>query len=262
MKKILQIANGIALVATLVINYLSNTGVFNGNTMKTVSDKYHNYFTPAGYAFSIWGVIYLGLLGFVFYTGRSLFKKNQDQANLDTDIVLKIGWWFVISCVGNSLWIIAWLYGYLGISVLLMILVLSALLKIILNTRMELDAHPFKKYLLIYWPFAMYAGWITVALIANIAAWLTFINWDGWGIAPTTWAIIVIIVAGLINLFMIWKRNLREYALVGIWGLLAVAYANWDNEQSIAYSSIIVSAILLVNIAIHGFKNKGTTDSM
>ena len=54
---------------TLVINYLSNTGIFNGNTVKIVSDKYHNYFTPADYAFSIWGLIYLDLIVFVFYTG-------------------------------------------------------------------------------------------------------------------------------------------------------------------------------------------------
>ena len=74
-KKTLQIANGIALVSTIVINYLSNTGAFNGKTIADFSDKYHNYFTPAGYAFSIWGLIYLGLLAFVIYTGRGLFKK-------------------------------------------------------------------------------------------------------------------------------------------------------------------------------------------
>ena len=257
MKKTLQIANGISIVATIVINYLSNTGIFNGNTVANVSDKYHNYFTPAGYAFSIWGIIYLGLLGFVFYTGSSLFKKNPDHDNLDNDLVLKIGWWFVISCIGNSFWIIAWLYGYIGITVILMLIVLFSLLKIIINTRMELDFHPIKKYVFIFWPFAIYAGWITVALIADIAAWLTKINWDGWGISQITWTIILIIIAGLINVFMIWKRNLREYALVGVWALVAIAIANWDGVKSIVYSSIIIAAIILINISIHAFKNKG-----
>ena len=60
MKKNFQILNAVALVATVVINYLSNTGVFNGETMATISAKYQNLFTPAGYAFSIWGLIYLG----------------------------------------------------------------------------------------------------------------------------------------------------------------------------------------------------------
>lgn len=262
MKKTLQIANGIALVATIIVNYMSNSGIFNGNTVANVSDKYHNYFTPAGYAFSIWGLIYLGLIGFVFYTGRSLFKKDLEEDNLENDVVLKIGWWFVISCIGNSLWIIAWLYGFLGISVLLMIIVLCSLLKIIVNTRMELDFHPFKKYLFIYWPFAIYTGWITVAFIADIAAWLTKTEWSGWGISPISWTIIMIIIAGIINLFMIWKRNLREYALVGIWALVAIAVANWKGEKSIAYSSIIAAVIILSYISIHAFKNKKNSGLM
>lgn len=262
MKKTLQVANGIAIVATIIINYLSNTGIFNGNTVKNVSDKYHNYFTPAGYAFSIWGLIYLGLLGFVFYTGSSLFKKDSNQTNNDDDVVLKISWWFVISCIGNSLWIIAWLYGYIGITVILMLIVLFSLLKIIVNTRMELDFHPMKKYLFIYWPFAIYAGWISVALIADIAAYLTKINWDGWGISQITWTIIIIIVAGLINVFMIWKRNLREYALVGVWALVAIAVANWDVEKSIAYSSITIAAIIFINISMHAFNNRGRNKSL
>lgn len=258
MKKTLQIANGIALVSTIVVNYLSNTGVFNGNTMKTISDKYHNYFTPAGYAFSIWGLIYLGLLGFVFYTGRSLFKKNTDSDNLDNDVVLKIGWWFVVSCVGNSFWVIAWLYGYIGITVILMLIVLFSLLKIIINTRMELDFHPVKKYLFIFWPFAIYTGWISVALIADIAAWLTKINWSGWGISQIAWAIVLIIVAGVLNIFITWNRNMREYSLVGVWALIAIAVANWDDEKSIVYVALIVTIIIFISMAIHGYKNRKT----
>ena len=169
MKK-LQIANGIALVTTIIINYLSNTGLFNGSTMKTVSLKYHNYFTPAGYAFSIWGLIYLGLLGFVFYTGRSLFKKIDDQVNNEKDVVLKIGWWFVISCAGNSLWVVMWLYDYIGISVLLMLLVLFSLLKIILNTRMEqtvITKVPMKKQNMVWW--LLWSGLFLAVLLSTPA---------------------------------------------------------------------------------------------
>ncbi len=255
MKKTLQIANGIAVVATIVINYLSNTGIFNGYTVRNVSDKYHNYFSPAGYAFSIWGLIYLGLLGFVFDAGSSLFKKNQDVDDLDNDMVLKIGWWFVMSCVGNSFWIIAWLYGYIGISVILMFLILFSLLIIIIKTRMELDFHPVKKYLFVFWPFAIYAGWISVAFIADMAAWLTKIRWNGWGVSQIHWTIIMIIIAGFINVLIVWKRNLREYALVGIWALVAIAISNQGKAQSIVYACYVVSAIILISILISGFKN-------
>lgn len=253
MKKALQIANGIALLITIAINYLSNNGLLNGNTMKTVSDKYFNYFTPAGYAFSIWGLIYLGLLGFVFYTGRSLFKNDDEDP-----IVLKIGWWFVISCFANSLWVVAWLYEYTGASVVIMLMLLFSLLKIIVHTRMELDFHPLKKYCFVFWPFALYSGWISVALIANIAAWLTKLNWSGWGISDAGWTIIMICTAGIINLFMIWTRNMREYALVGIWALFAISVSNRHNAgtPAIIYTCYMVSIVLFIFIGISGYKNQ------
>ena len=253
MKKTLQIANGIALVFTIVMNYVSNTGVFDGNTMKTVSDSYWNLFTPAGYAFSIWGLIYLGLVGFVFYTGQSLFSKKDDN----DPIVLQIGWWFVLSCIGNSTWVVAWLYNYTLLSVGIMFVVLLSLIKIIINTRMELDAHPLKRYLLIYWPFAFYSGWISVAFIANIAALLTKNSWDGFGLSDVMWTIIMIVVAGLLNVIIILSRNLREFGLVGIWALVAIAASNSDKGSSdVVMAAYIVAAIILVTIAYSGSKNK------
>lgn len=253
MKKTLTMANGIALMVTIAVNYLSNSGLLNGNTMKTISDKYFNYFTPAGYAFSIWGLIYIGLLGFVIYSGRHLLNKKEEDPILE-----KIGWWFVLSCAANSLWVMAWLYDYIGLSVLLMTVILISLAKIISNTRMELDAHPLKSYLFIFWPFALYFGWISVALIANIAAYLTKIKWDGWGISELTWTIVMLVVAGLINILMIRMRNLREYGVVGVWAILAISVSNNSNHgtQSIVYTSYIVAAIVFIFITISALKNR------
>ena len=254
MKKTLQIANGIALIVTIIINYLSNTGIFNGNTMATISASYQNHFTPAGYAFSIWGLIYIGLLAFVIYQGRSLFKNIPEEDNS----MLQIGWWFVVSCIANCLWIIAWLYDYIGLSVVIMLVLLMALIKIIINTRMELEDAPFKKIAFVWWPFCLYSGWITVALIANIAAWLTKVHWDGFGISEITWTMIMIVVAGAVNLLMTWKRNMREYALVGAWALIAIAVANGEATPSIVKTAIGVAALLLISSSIHAYKNRKT----
>ena len=132
MQKRLSVANIFALIVTIVLNYLSNTGIFNGNTMSTVSAAYQNLFTPAGYAFSIWGLIYLGLAAFVIYHAVVSFKSNQEN-----NVVLKVGWWFVISCIANCAWIFAWLYDYTGLSVIIMKMLLFSLVMIILKTRME-----------------------------------------------------------------------------------------------------------------------------
>ncbi|WP_221392209.1 tryptophan-rich sensory protein [Dyadobacter sp. NIV53] len=251
MKKTLQAANILALIITIIMNYLSNTGVFNGNTMATVSARYQNLFTPSGYAFSIWGFIYIGLIAFVIHQGKGLFKKGYTPS-----IVEEIGWAFVISCVANCLWILAWLYEFTGASVLIMIVLLVSLLRIIILTRMELDLVPFKRVALVWWPFSLYLGWIMVAVIANTAAYLTKIEWNGFGISDTGWTIMMICVAGAAYLFITWNRNMREAAFVGAWGLAAVASANWNKTQSVAFAAINVTAILILSGLVHGYKNR------
>lgn len=252
MKKTLQILNGLAFLLMVFFNYLANTGIFNGNTMGSVSAQYENLFTPAGYAFSIWGLIYLTLLGFIVYQGRSLFSASGSS----DDVVNQIGWWFIVSCVANILWILTWLYEYTGLSVIVMILLLFSLVKIILNTRMELDDPPFSTVALVWWPFSFYAGWITLALIANMAAWLTKTGWKGFGISEVTWTVIMICVAGIINVTITWTRNMREFALVGVWGLIAIAVANRDQQSTIFWTALFTAGILFINSGIHAYKNR------
>ncbi len=254
MKRTLAISNTIALVVTVAINYLSNTGLINGNTMKTISDRYANYFTPAGYAFSIWGVIYLGLFGFIFYGWRSLTDKNNET-------ITKIGWWFVASCVANSLWVVAWLYDEIGISVIIMIMIFLSLFKIIQNADISGQRIvDIKNRLLVQWPFAIYFGWISVALIADIAAFLTKLNWNGWGISGITWTIIMLCTAGLVNVLVVQVKRLYAYGLVGIWAVLAISVANQNAGSAIVYTCYGVVAVVLVFIAVTTFSRKLTTD--
>jgi hypothetical protein len=250
MDKLLRISNIAALIVTIVINYLSNTGIFNESTMSTVSDRYQNLFTPAGYSFSIWGLIYLLLIGFIIYQARNSSTLTSHNA------AERIGWWFVISCAANSLWVLAWLYDYTGTSVLLMVILLFSLIRIILRTGMEIHDVPFKTLAFVWWPFCIYSGWIAVALIANVAAYLTKIDWNGFGLTEITWTITMIGVAGLINLFMTWNRNMREFALTGIWGLVAVTVSNWDKNQEVSIVALSVSGLLLFSTFLHAYQNR------
>lgn len=253
MKKVLQISNGIALVSTVIINYLSNTGAINNTTIGEVSQDLHSLFTPAGYAFAIWGFIYLLLLGFIFYQGRSLFVQVRDD-----EFVLKIGWWFVISCVANSAWVFLWLYGYTGLSCVFIFLLLFSLLKIVMNNDMELWDAPISVIALLWWPFVFYSGWVTVASIANVSSYLTKIGWSGFGMSEEAWTIFMIIVALIINLVVTWTRNMREFALVGAWALMAIAYTNYESEITVAYVAGVAAFVLLVSSLTHGYINRET----
>lgn len=170
--------------------------------------------------------------------------------------MLEIGWWFVVSCAANCFWVIAWLYDYIGLSVLLMVILLFSLVKIILNTRMELDDLPLKKIAFVWWPFCLYSGWISVALIADVAAYLTKINWKGLGISEIAWTLIMIVIAGILNVFITWNRNMHEFALVGAWALVSIAVANWNGEKLIINCALTVAIIIFISSMIHAYKNR------
>src|SRR5690554_4184799 len=253
MKKTLQISNIVLFVAMVFVNYLSNTGAMNNTTVGEISKASTNLFTPAGYAFSIWGFIYLLLFGFIIYQSRSLFKKVRDD-----DFILKTGWWFALSCFANIMWLTFWLYGYMEYSVLAIFVLLFSLLKIVMNNRMELWDAPISVIAFLWWPFVFYSGWVTVASIANVSAYLTSVDWNAWGYSEVSWAVTMIIIAGVINLAVTWQRNMREFSLVGAWALIAICVANWEASPTVANSALAVAIVLIISSSYHAFKNRVT----
>lgn len=247
-KKIIAIANGVLLVVTIAISYLSSTGIFNGNTMASLSARYPTLVTPEPYAFGIWGLIYLALAGFVIYYGRMAFQAPESD-----DPALRVGGWFIVTCVANSCWVLAWLYDQTGLSVLLMIVLLVSLMRIVVLTDMELSDPLWPVIVFVWWPFCYYAGWITVALLANIGAWLVKLQFTNF---EMIWAIGMILLAGAVYLWMTWKRNMREYAIVGVWAIVGVAVADRHREAGVASIALIVAAILFVSSGLHAWKNR------
>ncbi|WP_295213577.1 tryptophan-rich sensory protein [uncultured Chryseobacterium sp.] len=252
MVKRFQILNIIVLLATIGINYLSNTGLLNNETMASISAKYQNLFTPAGYAFSIWGLIYLGLLGFVIYYGP--FAKNTEAKE---KTILNTGWWFVISCIANSLWIFTWLYEYTLLTIPIMMLLFVSLLKIIWNNRGLIESRDFKTTVFLRLPFYIYSGWISVALIADVATYLKKIQWSGFGIPETGWTVLMFIIAAVIHLYMVWKQNMSTFALVAVWALIAIAVANQYSNQAVYISAIMTALFVFVNIVFKLSRKKG-----
>lgn len=249
MNKFYKILNGVAIVVTIAINYISNTGIFNQETMSTISGNYRSLFTPAGFAFSIWGIIYIGLFAFTLYYGP-LFKSTPQKEN----IISNIKGWFVLSCVCNCVWIISWLNDHLLISVIVMVILFISLIKIITNNKQSFQTYNTKQKVLFEIPFQIYAGWISVALIANIAAYLTKIQWSALGISPELWTLIMITIAITLHLYMLWKQNLFFFVTVLSWALAAIAVANKNTNQIIYLSSILGSALIVINLIVYTYK--------
>lgn len=253
MNKKLTIVNLLSVLLVIVINYVSQTRYFNDITIGEISRQYNTLFTPAGYAFSIWGIIFLSLFAYVIFQIRRVFFSKKDS-----DFVTKTGYWFFIANFLNSLWVLAFSYDYTGLSVVLMIGILFSLIQIILKTNMERWDAPISIIAFVWWPICLYSGWISVATIANIATYLVKINWSGFGISSETWTIALIIAAIGINISILIKRNMREFVLVGIWALVAIYIRNKDIYQSIAITALAGSIFLFLLITIHAYKNRDT----
>jgi hypothetical protein len=247
MKRIYAVVNLIVVVAVIGWNYLSNTGKINGKTVGDVSDKLDNLFTPAGYAFAIWGIIFLGLLVNGIYQVKVAYGNDTTkQANVLT------GPWLIIANIANGVWIWFWLNGHTGLSVFTMIIILLALIKVALQLRLENYGAPRDVIIFGWWSNTIYLGWISVALIANVAAYLSKIGWAD-KVNEVYYTILMLIVATLVNLFVLYTRNMREFCLVGIWALVAIAKRS--EIESIYNTAIACVAVLVILTLVHGFRN-------
>lgn len=246
----LLVLNTLTLAVALVANYLSGTGYFGGATVGEISAQYENLFTPAGYAFGIWGLIYLMLIAFVAHQWYAWVNKREDRELKQTGI------WFMLGNLFNAGWIVAWLNGYIGVSVILTLLILTTLLVLMFRLRLETWNAPVRIIVFVWWPLAIYLGWAIVAFTANVAVYLTSIDWGMAGIPEPAWAMTMIIVAAIIYVFLVFTRNLRESAAVGIWALIAIAVKQWPDNQAVAVTAVIMSGILFLVISWHAYRNR------
>ena len=243
--------HSLVLVVTLIMNYLSGTGYFNNKTVGSVSNQFDSLFQPAGYALSIWGFIYLGLIAFVVYQWVAWMKDLPGKLGVS-------GVGLIIANLSNAIWVYAWLNQMLALSVVLMLMLLISLIHYTVVNKLELNDDPLLIIFFIWWPVAFYLGWIVTASVANVSIYLLSIGWKGLGLGPVTWTLIMIAVATFIYLFLVFKRNMRESALVGIWALIALTVARWEGYSLIAYSSLTCAIILFVAAGFHGSRNKNT----
>lgn len=253
MKKTLALLNLLSVLLVIAVNYISQAIRINETTIGEVSNKYFNLFTPAGYAFAIWGLIFLALLAYgIFQVRRAFFSDKQ------SDFIEQTGYWFLLANLLNCTWVFAFAYEYTGLSVIIMLGILISLIKIILNTNMERWDAPIATIAFVWWPICLYSGWIAVATIANISAYLSKLGWEGGFLSESAWTIVMILVATVLNLIIIKTRNMREFAAVGIWALVAIYIRHKDEMETIAYTALAGSVILFLAIAVHGYQNRKT----
>ncbi len=239
--------NIIGLLVVLAVNGLASGLPINGRTTGEISELYPVLFTPAGYVFAIWGIIYLFLLGYVIYQACPKQASNP--------FVNRIGSLFAFTCLFNSAWIFAWHYDLINLSVVIMLALLVTLILIYLRLENVADPVQLKDKWLVKIPFSVYLAWISVATIANISVALYKANWNGWQLGNITWTMIMIVIATLLAFYFIWQKRDISFGLVFIWAFIGIGVRQ-DAYLYIQWTAWVAALFLLALVIRAALRKK------
>ena len=245
---VIKIAAVVAYVAMVAVNAAANILPINNITTGAVSDSYPNLFAPAGITFSIWGLIYL-LLG-----AYSVFQFVTKKDSKTQHFIETVSIYFILTSLINAVWIFAWHYRIIWLTVVLMLSLLICLIKI--ADVIQKEKLTKQEKWLIKVPFGVYFGWITIATIANITAFLVSIGWNGFELPDSTWMIIILIVGFVICSLTMLRYNNVAYGLVPVWaygGILLKHTSPTGFNNAYPYVIITTSSLLVVLLLVNGY---------
>lgn len=234
------IINLVVFFATLGVNYLGASGFFNDMGQAAVSSKYQTLLTPNGFAFSIWGVIYT----LVFATLVYLFVKRKKPTV--SKLIERISGLFVISSLFNMAWIVAFSYEKIGLSSLFIVGILASLTAIvhrICKGRAEFLST------LAGTAFSLYASWVFVATILNVAILAVKQDWQGFGVSPSVWTIVVLFaIVAVVAGYVLRYRN-AVFPIAVAWAYFGI-YSSYSNGIVAPSLAVIIQMVLVLGIAV------------
>jgi len=326
-------------LATIAINALANILPINGQNTGEISDRFDVLFVPAGYVFSIWGVIYLGwmlyavyqalpaqadnavlnriapyywltslansawillwhyeqfvwtlpamlvILGaliviyttlkrteefnaggklwfvtvpFSLYLGWVLYAVYQAlSAQADNAVLNRIAPYYWLTSLANSAWILLWHYEQFVWTLPAMLVILAALIVIYTTLKKSGEFDAGGKLWFVTVPFSLYLGWISVATVANVSQLLVYLGWNGWGISPEIWTMIMLLVASALGIAMALRFSAAAYGLVLVWAFYGIAYKHPDIAlvANSAYIGIALVAAGIIAALIIRYRN-------
>ena len=227
----------IAFLAVVTMNALANALPINGQTTGEISNRLPVLFTPAGYVFSIWSVIYI-LLAIWIIGFWVRYKKDKETPSIAITI------YFILTAISNISWLLLWHYEYFAWSIAAMIAYLISL--ILLYLQYNNNERKFTERL----PISVNMGWISVATITNISYVLTFYNWGGWGLSNELWTVIMLTVATAIALHVRFHHWDIPFALVFIWAFVGIAVKHGFDELLVTTASLFLSGVIVTGILL------------
>jgi hypothetical protein len=214
---IFSILNLAAFLSMIIANILANALPINGMNTGELSALYPNLFVPAGFTFSIWGVIYFLLFLLMV---RQFMTLGADAGG--RVFIRAITPWFFVSCLLNALWIVAWHYRQVAVSLIVMILLLLTLILIYQKLGVGRTSSPPSLKYLVHLPFSVYLGWISIATIANVSVFLVHTGWMYGLVTEEFWTVLMMLAGAVLAFLMAFRRNDIFYALVVFWAFAGI----------------------------------------
>jgi len=248
-----QILVVIAVAITIFVNYLATALPLNGRDTGAISDSFPVRFTPAGYVFSIWGVIYLGLIAYAIYQALPGQRANPRLRAIFGP--------FMLSSIANSSWIFTWHYGLYPLSVLVILLLLGSLITLYARLYPSFATVTNAERWTTHIPFRIYLGWATVATIANVTILLYDLGWRGAPLTAELWAVILLVIGSAIGLFFALRLRDAAYTLVLVWAFVGI-YVKQSDATVVAYTALGLAAVLGLAALVALFSGNRQRDSL
>jgi hypothetical protein len=244
-----QISVVLTVIGTILINTLANALPINGLNTGQISDRFQVYFVPAGYVFSIWGLIYLGLIALAIFQVLPSQKENPRMRST--------GWWISLGGLANIAWIFLWHYQQFPLTLVAMLTLLATLIVTYLRLGIGKTSVPAAEKWAVRVPISIYLGWITVATVANVTSVLDYLNWNGFGLAPEIWMVIVLAAVVVIAGLVIYNRRDIAYALVILWALAGIAI-KFAAVPAVAIPTWITFGLVALTLMVVVLKKKSS----
>lgn len=239
-KIILDVLLAVSFIGMLLVNILAEALPINGLTSAQISDKFDNFFRPAGFTFFIWWAIYALQVLYILYVFGVIKKPCLSDNTRDVVSIFTI-----VLNVFNIGWVFAWHYEQIFISLLIIILMLVALILVSKILRKRMLAGLCK--LFIYVPFLVYLAWVTIATVGNFSSWLVAIGFAGFGLAPYIWAIIAVVISTGVAVPLGIYFNCLSYVAVIIWAFVGILVRQLTTYAG-DYTSLVYTTIVAIFI--------------
>lgn len=227
-----QVTNLLGIIAGIALNG------FVGQDVGTTSRRVEPMLSAAGWAFSIWGVIFAWTLAFGIWQAL--------PAQRDNAVLRRIGVLPVVNAIGGGLWVLAFTHQQFLVAVALMLGILGSLIAIEIRSLGASGA----AHWLVRAPFGLNLGWICVATVLNVAQTLHHFGYNGAPLTPLLWSMLVVVVAGVIGIAVVLRDQQRWTGVAVAWGLMGVFSNQRGVVDALAACALVVAVVVVASLAV------------